>query len=207
MHEIPATPKNISTSYDNLTDEINYLILKIKLSESFIESQIYFESLLEIELLLSKLIHSYGISLPTSLNVFLTDFKTVHDANEQEKLFDLIKKDQFRYDLKNKVLLFKLLAEMEADPTQPNIKLRLNFLYQQILLLLLKIKDCENIITANTYFDQLQKIQQALAIYAFKYEIEMTNSLYKFISDCDRLDDPWLREFLFDRIKNGKYIL
>lgn len=207
MHEIPATRKNISTSYDNLTDEINYLILKIKLSESFIESQIYFESLFEIELFLSKLIHSYGISMPKSLNVFLTDFKTVHDANEQEKIFDLIKKDQFRYDLKNEVLLFKLLAEMEASSTQKNIKLKLNFLYQQILLLLLQIENCKNIIIANAYFDQLQQIQTTLAIYAFKYEIEMTNPLYKFISDCDRLDDPWLREFLFDRIKNGKYIL
>lgn len=68
-----------------------------------------------------------------------------------------------------------------------------------------KIKSSKNIEEAEVYFDILQQIQGILAELFFKGKIELSDILRRFISDCERLDDEWLRNHLFGLIKEGKY--
>ena len=73
--------------------------------------------------------------------------------------------------------------------------------------LLAKIKLSNDIKTANYYFDILQEIQDVLATIAFVKEIPITKELGKFLSDCERLDDAWTRDRLFEMLKADTYHL
>lgn len=72
-------------------------------------------------------------------------------------------------------------------------------------LLFSKIKNCKSINEANEYFDILQKMHKILAILFFKEKLEISDKLQKFIKDCDRLDDEWLRNKIFNKIKEDSY--
>jgi len=69
------------------------------------------------------------------------------------------------------------------------------------------IKKCKIVEEADGYFDLLQKTQELLARLFFKQEITMSKGLEKFVSDFDRVDDNWLRDYLFNAIKRDEYSL
>ena len=72
-------------------------------------------------------------------------------------------------------------------------------------LLFVIIKNCLDENEAQPYFDLLKKMQEILATLFFNHQIEVSKRLEKFISDCDRLDDSWLRRTIYNRVKQGLY--
>lgn len=95
-----------------------------------------------------------------------------------------------------------LIEEMEDERICDLIYPRLQEIESEIdLLFFTKIKHCLDLGEANIYFDTLQKIQDVLARLYFKNKISLSDKLQKFVQDCDRLDDSWLREEIFKKIK------
>lgn len=78
---------------------------------------------------------------------------------------------------------------------------------QQILHVIKEIKNCDSYKETKIYFDTLQETQEALGFLFFNNKISLSPELRKFVRDCDRLDDEWLREHLFEKIKTGIYSL
>lgn len=78
---------------------------------------------------------------------------------------------------------------------------------KEIKELFLRIKKCNTLQQANYFFDLLQKIQEILAQLFYKQKITLSENLQKFVSDFDRIDDPWLREYMLNAIKNNEYFL
>lgn len=74
-------------------------------------------------------------------------------------------------------------------------------------LLSISIKNCKTLEDAQEYFDVLQQIQEIVGGLFFSNEIEVSTSMEQFIRECDRLDDPWLRQHLFEKIQQGRYSL
>lgn len=96
-----------------------------------------------------------------------------------------------------------LLQAFKENPSTEVLRSLLN----TINTLLLNIKMCDTVGESNTYFDLLQKIQENICGPFFRDEVVFNDELAKFVRDCDRLDDPWLREYLFEKIKKGEYSL
>ncbi|MFA6066666.1 MAG: hypothetical protein WC707_05800 [Candidatus Babeliaceae bacterium] len=187
-----------------LFDEINYLIFRIKISENISEATIYFDLLDKIQLNLSILLYKEHVLLIDELKQFVINFDTLCDINERLKIFTKIKRDQYICDIQASVILSKFLWSLKNELVQVNkITPLLPLLSQEIDNLFLKIKNCNNKKDADIYFDQLQKIQDNLAELLFVYDAKLSSDLVKFISDCDRLDDPWLREYLFNFVKQN----
>lgn len=122
--------------------------------------------------------------------------------------------------------LIKLIQEIDAKPIYNKIDLqfpslmednevqriknlvvpKLKIIEEEIdSLFFLKIKGCKSAEEAKAYFDLLQKAQEILAMLFFKENIQISDKLQKFIRDCDRLDDDWLRNSIFNKIKEGTY--
>ena len=86
---------------------------------------------------------------------------------------------------------------------------------QQLILMLMiidgiliEIKKSKNIDDANYYFDILQKIHDTLDVLIFHKNIRISIiELQRFASDCERLDDNWQRNYLYQKIKSGQYSL
>jgi hypothetical protein len=207
LHKIEIEPidNNIANKLTLLLDEINYLLLKIKFCQNLQEANPYFELLDKIQLVVAKLHYKNHINLSRPLQQFIIDFNELHDNNERERLFNEIKQNQHMYTQQRERILLKLLQEIENEPIKTDLLPQLHFIQNEISLFFAKIKTCETLEAANEYFDLLEKIQNTLAILSFKYEIKLPSNLNKFVSDCDRLDDSWLREHLFNKIKNNKY--
>lgn len=95
-----------------------------------------------------------------------------------------------------------LVNEDEIRRIRDIVLSHLEVIEQEIdLLLFTYIKHCKNTDEAKPYFNILQKIQEILAMLFFTHQIEVTDKLKKFIHDCDRLDDDWLRNEIFNQIK------
>lgn len=74
--------------------------------------------------------------------------------------------------------------------------------------ILVEIKKSKNIGDANYYFDILQKIHDTLDVLVFHKNIHISIvELQRFASDCERLDDNWQRDYLYQKIKSGQYSL
>lgn len=206
LQKIEKEPINID-KLSLLDEEINYLILRIELCSNPEDANIYFDMLDNIQLTLAKIHYKYGPILSNYLQQFIKDFDCLYDREERKRLFNIIKSHRHDYKKQSDRLLLKVLENIYNEPIKTNVIPLFSFLYKEINCLLGKIQHCENIGTAKVYFDILQKIQEVLAELAFRYEIAMPSNLYKFIRDCDRLDDTWLREYLLDKLKKGQYSL
>ncbi len=74
--------------------------------------------------------------------------------------------------------------------------------------ILIEIEKSKNIEDANYYFDILQKIHDTLDILIFHKNIPISIvELQRFASDCERLDDNWQRNYLYQKIKSRQYSL
>jgi len=56
---------------------------------------------------------------------------------------------------------------------------------------------------ADKYFDELQRLQEALSQLLFECDFKIPIELVNFVGEYDRLDDVLLREYLFTKIKNN----
>ena len=65
-----------------------------------------------------------------------------------------------------------------------------------------QIKNCKNINEANVYFDILEQTQDFLATLFFNDKISLSPKLENFVIKYERLDDPWLREFIFTNLRD-----
>jgi hypothetical protein len=84
---------------------------------------------------------------------------------------------------------------------------KLSLLTQEIRYIIFKIKSCDNVSVADSYFDILQEIQSTLSALLYREEIGVSDILFRFAKDFDRIDDPWLRNHLFEKIKKDQYRL
>lgn len=185
-----------------LLNEINFLILKIKFCTNLQKAHSYFDLLDKIQLFLAIFKNKHGINLSNDFHQFLINFDQLHDIKERERLFTEIKKNQHVYERQHKILLQKILEDIEKEFIKENITVaQLDFLHKEINYLLSELKICKNIKEAEGNFDQLQRIQDVLSELLFKYNLDMNSNLKNFIRDYDRLDDPWLREYIFNEIK------
>ena len=99
-----------------------------------------------------------------------------------------------------------LMEELERLRIKDIIVPKLSIIEQEIdKLFFVKIKNCVDEIEAGQYFDLLQKIQEILATLFFRDLITVSDKLEKFIKDCDRLDDPWLRSVIYNMVKQDLY--
>ncbi len=71
--------------------------------------------------------------------------------------------------------------------------------------LLHKIQLCEQYSQSKPYFDILMKIHGTVSHMLFVEERELPTPLDIFRYDCERLDDEWMRRYLFVKIKLGCY--
>lgn len=98
-----------------------------------------------------------------------------------------------------------LLQTIKNEPIKTKVVSMLPLLEEEISFLFSQLKKCKNIEETNFYFDLLLGLQEVLAELVFKENIIVSTKLRKFIRDCDRLDDSWLREHLFKKIQAGTY--
>lgn len=198
---------SVASKLPLILNELNVLLLKIRFSANLQEANLYFDLLDQIQLVTATLQHNYGIELPSNLKQFIKDFDLLHEVQARKRLFNEIKKGIHCYETNNDIIVSNLLTNIENKPISGDISLQLQFLYNEIQNLISKVKKCTDIQGANTYFDLLQRIQDVLAEQVFKYELDVSPALRKFIRDCDRLDDDDLRKYLFNEINNDRYIL
>jgi hypothetical protein len=100
-----------------------------------------------------------------------------------------------------------VLEKIRNESLQTNIIAILPEVLVIVKEIIYKISLCQTIQDTSCYFDLLDKIQFVMARLVFRDDVPVTQELRKFIRDCDRLDDPWLRDYLFKKIKSGEYNL
>ncbi len=79
----------------------------------------------------------------------------------------------------------------------------LELIEQEIKLLFKFISKTNHINDANLLFKNLEDIQFILAKAVFKDELSVSSFLRDFIYDFDRIDDPDVKQNLYQRIKTG----
>lgn len=57
---------------------------------------------------------------------------------------------------------------------------------------------------ANIFFDDLSSAQEILSRFLFKNKINIGKKLEDFTREFDRIDDPYIRNYWFDRFQNGQ---
>ena len=103
---------------------------------------------------------------------------------------------------------FALRNEEECQRVKNIIVPQLDRIEKEVVhSLTASIKNCKTLESAQEYFDVLQAIQEIVGGLFFSDEIEVSTRMEQFIRECDRLDDPWLRQHLFEKIKQGTYSL
>lgn len=204
---------NIIPEFILLYNAIDYIILKIKGCKTTKDAEPYFDQLNDIQLMTAKFNYKYHIDLPVNLEEFSKAFDNLHDLQEREKLFYEIQQGKYWYEQYNDGVVLHLLEDIVLQDKQDisfdaeALQSQLDFLQQEVIKLLEKIKICNGIKDTQHYFDGLQKIQGVLALLLFKYSIPMSAQLKKFVRDCDRLDDVDLRHWLFTKLQQGCYSL
>jgi|ERR1700733_102544 len=205
LQEIEKRPSIILQKWNELKEYIDYLILKIKFCSVFADSIVYFDILESIHLLLGRLQFTYHILLPKEAKHFMNDFDSIYTLEGRQYLFDTRIEKLNTCRGFNSLYLIMLLEDLQHGPIKDNIIALITYLREQIVYSFNEVKGSSNLQDAEAAFDKLQKIQEILACLFFKYDVAMADDLREFIRDCDRLDDPWLRENLFAKIKSGNY--
>lgn len=97
---------------------------------------------------------------------------------------------------------------MESNETTSlNLEADLALLEKEINVLLADIKNCPTIDSAKEYFDALQEVQPIVSGLIFEKELHVSDSMWKFFKDFDRIDDIVVRKYIFEGLKNGTYAL
>lgn len=99
-----------------------------------------------------------------------------------------------------------LLSKLQENPNEDTI-IQLDKVAKEISHIFSEIKKLNTLEESKELFNFLQKIQETLGFLFFNDIILLPSQLKQFVRDCDRLDDPWLREHLFNKLKNNSYSL
>ena len=126
-----------------------------------------------------------------------------------EKLISIIDSIENALDKNSSITVSSALREEEdLLIIKATIVPYLDCIEQEVkAILFVAIKNSKNKKESDCFFDILQKIQGYLARLFFSDHINVSQSLEVFMRDCDRLDDPWLRQHVFNKIKQGTYSL
>ena len=92
-----------------------------------------------------------------------------------------------------------------ANYNKEYLRTKIPFLESKIEKLFVQLNSCDNFEKAKSYFKELEDIQTAIARLMFKYEMEVPEEMRKFVKDFDRVDDPELQKYLFQKFQNGDY--
>ncbi len=101
----------------------------------------------------------------------------------------------------------QLIKEIRIEVMPEKNELALLQLPEHIEDILLKISVCTNIRQADHYFSILEEVQGQISIIISEDKIDVPDTLWKLYKDFDRIDDKEWREYLFNKIKTGKYSL
>lgn len=125
-----------------------------------------------------------------------------------KKLIEILKQVENKPAKTNAIpQIICLIEDIEDERIKKIIVPKLEVIEKEIKELLIAIKKCKTVQEAQDYFDLLQKLQEALASLFFKQKIIVSQGLEKFITDFDRIDDDWLRNYMFSAIKKNEYTL
>ncbi|HRN77748.1 MAG TPA: hypothetical protein PLU71_00770 [Candidatus Dependentiae bacterium] len=91
----------------------------------------------------------------------------------------------------------------EIEQLGAQVSQRLNLMAQNIKYIFSKIKLCENIESAENYFEILDDIQSMLSILVYKYDMGIPDRLWRFMSDFDNFEEA--KKYYFPQIKSGEY--
>lgn len=80
-------------------------------------------------------------------------------------------------------------------------------LEKEMNALLVDIKNCPTIDSAKEYFDALEEAESIVSGLIFKKKLHVSDSMWKFFKDFDRIDDIVVRKYIFDGLKDGTYAL
>jgi hypothetical protein len=117
------------------------------------------------------------------------------DAVEMKRNF--VMEDAFiSYDEIKKEL--RKIEELGITLTQ-----RLSLLEQNIVYIFSQIKLCKNMEIAQKYFEILDSIQITLSILVHRESINISDRLWRFMSDFDNFEE--VKNDYFEKIKNGEY--
>jgi frataxin-like iron-binding protein CyaY len=100
----------------------------------------------------------------------------------------------------------ELIINLENKPNNNLNEQQLALIEESISKLILHIKSTETIEESIVYFELLDRIQYILARHHFKYDVNLSNKLKGFVKAFDRLDDEYMRLYLFNEIKKGLFI-
>jgi hypothetical protein len=67
------------------------------------------------------------------------------------------------------------------------------------------IKACNTLEEVQPYFMQLLDIHTQISKMIFEEEIAISDALWTFFKDFDRIDDPIVQQYIFEKIKAGSY--
>src|SRR5690349_1467333 len=95
-----------------------------------------------------------------------------------------------------------LIHTIEAASNTKEIVSLMPLLREEIDKIFFKIKSCEDAKDAFSYFNILEEIHIVVARLIFKSKVEISNDLWKFFKDFDRIDDEDERLYFFETIKN-----
>ena len=85
-----------------------------------------------------------------------------------------------------------------------NLNTHFPLLSQKLAYIFSKIKECQTIQEADSYFEFLETIKDGLASLLYEYHIGMPDRLIRFVHDFDTLE-PIYKEYYFKKIISGEY--
>lgn len=103
------------------------------------------------------------------------------------------------------IKIMNLLNAIKNETVIENFVIQLPIVESEIKNLFVKIKQCDDLIESQKYFEILQKIVEALEGPVFALRVNISDQLWKFMKDFDRIDRPDAREYFFYQIKNDLY--
>lgn len=103
--------------------------------------------------------------------------------------------------------LKNILDDLQDHTKLIDRKKNLHLLTEEIRNIFTQIQNCITFKESLPFFDSLEEIELILAQLVFRDEIAVTESIWQFTKDFDRIDDEDLRNYMFREIKQGNYKL
>jgi hypothetical protein len=82
----------------------------------------------------------------------------------------------------------------------------LHELDRELIATVERIARCPDLLSASVALDELASQQEVLATLRFKYRLRLSEKQRRLVRQYDRSDDPRLREFVFQVIRNGTFL-
>jgi hypothetical protein len=104
-------------------------------------------------------------------------------------------------------IIKSIIKFIEAENNITTKKLLIPVLLNEINIVFSSIKNCVSIDEAGLFFDLLQEAQNCICGMIFIDDIDVCDSLWKFFTDFDRIDNAGERIRKFEAIKFKNYKL